>query len=214
MIVFVNINKAEIISLLSQIENLDGLTALLILCFTYIVSNLLILPLGLPLNLMAGMLWGTIIGGLIINVLATIVAGISFYIGRLCGIHFLEGYFKTNVYLNAAKDKFNKHDWQFISLARINPIVPFGLSNYIFGVIPDISFRHYIAVTAIANLVPCLAFASIGSMLKTFTLSNGNIQKIIFRTGISILLISFLYAIKILMPNTIDETAQNEKEPV
>lgn len=194
------LDKPTCLMLLNKIQSYNGLSAFCIFSLVYILSNLLVLPLGLPLCLLAGMLWGTIGGGVLINILATFVAGISFYLGRWFGHYFLEDMYYKYAMLANMKKIFNRYDWQFISLARINPIVPFGLSNYLFGTIPELSFRHYIIVTAIANLIPSLTFASIGSILKTYSVTNGNIQHVILKIGLALLLLTVLFIFKIVLP--------------
>ncbi len=186
------------ISLLVTLQNLHGFTALISITFIFIISSLLILPLGLPLNLIAGIIWGTLGGGILINILATLVASISFFIGRWFGHHFLEKFFKKYPLLINFKNTINRYDWQFIAMARLNPIIPFGLTSYIFGIIPELSFRHYILATFLANLIPCFAFASIGSILKTYSLDNTNIHRLILQIGITLLLISILFTLKML----------------
>lgn len=195
-----HIDKPLCLNLLYVIQSFNGISAILLLSIIYIISNLLILPLGLPISLLAGMLWGTIGGGVLVNILATLVAAISFYLGRWFGLDWLTRVLKKHAFLNNINNTINQYDWQFIMLVRINPIVPFGLSNYLFGVVPGLSFRHYIIATALANLIPTFIFASIGSILKTFSLTNNNIQHFIFQIGITLLLVSALFILKVMIP--------------
>jgi uncharacterized membrane protein YdjX (TVP38/TMEM64 family) len=195
-----------------ELQSVNGIEALWWICIIYIVSNLLLLPFGLPLNLFAGALWGTLYGGILMNILATAVAIISFYIARWASQFLLNDFFLTNAKLRKFKEVFNRYDWQFIFLARINPIVPFNLSNYLFGAIPELSFKHYITATIAANLLPCLAFAAIGSALKTVSLYNQNLHQIILQVGVALLLISFIIIIKMLRSATTTPTSVTIKD--
>jgi uncharacterized membrane protein YdjX (TVP38/TMEM64 family) len=199
-------------SLLAKLQTWNQPTALVTFCLLFIFSNLFLLPVGLPLNLFAGLAWGTLAGGLLVNLLATFVAAISFLLARRFGHYFLNDFFNRHEFLIKLKKTIQIYDWQFVSLARINPIVPFSISNYLFGLIPELSFRHYIFATVIANLVPCFIFASIGSVLKTFSLADDSlVHTSVIKIGIVLLLISILFTIKMFTTNHQKKFTPNEE---
>ncbi len=188
-------------SLLAWLLQLTGFQALICFCLVFILGSIFLLPIGLPLNLLAGLLWGTIAGGILINALATLVAALSFFLAKYAGRYFLNDFFAKYAVLNKLKTTINRYDWQFIAMARINPIVPFSLSNYLFGLIPELSFRHYILATFIANLLPGFAIAAIGSVFKTISLENNPIRYVVIEIGIALLLVSGLIMLKMLAPD-------------
>jgi len=192
---------SDLMTLLTALNTSHAYQALAWFCLIYIFSCLVSIPLGLPLNMFAGLLWGTLLGGLLINVLATLAATLSFFIARMLGHHFLEPYFKRYPRLARAKQIINRYDWQFIFMARINPIVPFSLSNYLFGLIPDLSFKRYIITTIIANLLPCFTFAALGSLFQTFTLPMIHLQDLLLKIGLVFLFLSVLWLLKIMLIN-------------
>jgi uncharacterized membrane protein YdjX (TVP38/TMEM64 family) len=203
-VIFYEIYSHQIIfiELLNKLQKLPEPEMFVYFCLLYIISNLFLLPLGLPLNLFAGLVWGTFSGGLLINLLATFVAAVSFILARTFEHRFLDVFLKKKPNLLKFKDTINKYDWQFISMARINPLVPFSLSNYMFGLIPELSFKHYIIATVLANLLPCFVFASIGSVIKTFSLANNQqIHYLILAIGILLLLISGMLLFKMILSN-------------
>lgn len=189
-------DKQVCIAWLHNIAHYHNAYGLLLLSIIYILSNLFLLPLGLPITLLAGMIWGTLIGGILINVLATSVAVMGFYIGRWFANGFLDDHQRFQ-WLTKINTVVCRYDWQFIFLARINPIVPFGLSNYLFGMMPDLSFKQYFIVTLVANLIPCLAFAAIGEVLNTFTIEGTPIYTLIFKIGCMLSLFSLLFFMKV-----------------
>src|SRR5260221_8404222 len=79
---FLHFKPSLFSNLLSDLQSYNGVNAVFLISATYLLSNLLFLPLGLPLNFLAGMLWGTFLGGILINILATIVAAVSFLLAR------------------------------------------------------------------------------------------------------------------------------------
>ena len=188
-IFLVYFQQEKILFLLEKLKLINSMYAFLIFCCIYLLSNLLLLPLGLPLNFLAGILWGTFLGGIIVNLLATCVAAISFLLIRKFGQPYSEALFRHDL-LQRFRHMIIRFDWQFIVMARLNPLVPFGLSNYLFGFIPNLSFRHYIIATVFANLFPCFIFSSIGSTVKFFPFDMSNIHKIMCNVGITLLLIS------------------------
>ncbi len=196
LIVWVYVSHSGLDSLFYELQTMTGIKALLMFSLVYLTSNLLLLPLGLPLNLLAGLLWGTVLGGLLINGLATLVAGLAFLLARFIGASFFAEQVSRYTILRRFKDTINRYDWQFIFTIRINPIIPFCLSNYLFGLLPGLSFRHYITATVAANLLPSFAFASIGAIFKTVSLTNTNINYWIINLGVALLLITGVWLIK------------------
>lgn len=207
--------KIQWTMIFTMLQTMTGIQLLALFSLLYIVSNLLLFPTGLPLNLLAGILWGTFIGGLLINVLATLAAALSFVIARSFGATFIEKRLNHYTGLRNFKKTINHYDWQFIVMIRINPIIPFCLSSYVFGLIPDLSFRHYILATVIANMLPSFAFASIGSVFKTISLThaNPNIKNWIINIGIALLLLSGTWLLKKYYTINQDLLAQ-EKETI
>jgi uncharacterized membrane protein YdjX (TVP38/TMEM64 family) len=183
------------LSVLDRIQSLEKLS-LLIFCLLFIITNLLLIPIGLPLNLYAGMVWGTAMGGVIISLLATFVAGLAFILSRVFGGMIFGPLYKWFPVLRKFKTLINCSDANFIFASRINPFVPFGVSNYMFGLVEDLSFKRYISVTMVANSIPCFAFAAIGDTLKTFSAYDNDVHTAVLKVGFTLALVSILIFIK------------------
>ena len=194
---------------LIRLESLNEPALLICFSLLFVISNLLLLPLGLPLNLVAGLLWGTLAGGMLINILAAFTATMAFFLARTVGFYFLPGFFDKFTTLQKVKTLINKYDWQCILFARINPIIPSSIANYVFGFIPELSFKNYIVATVIANLIPCLAFASIGAVFKIISVNNTPLHHIILQIGIAISLLSILFIMKMYFGNNKEDVSKN-----
>lgn len=204
----------NLLVIIADMQHWNFYSALFWLSILYIVSTLFFIPIGLPLNLLVGFLWGTLWGGLVINILAIVTASIAFIVARKFGGFFLEKYYQKYKTLRDIDSVINQYDWQFIFMARINPIVPFGLSNYLFGLIHGLSYRRYIIATGLANLIPCFAFASIGALLTSFTPQNRNLHHTLIEIGLVLLFISLLFVLKIFFASKgkINSRKQNEND--
>jgi len=199
---------SSFLSLLNKLQFVSTQEALICFCSIYIVSNLFFVPIGLPLNLFAGMLWGALWGGILINLLAMIVASISFLIARLLGQYFLDNFFSKFSVLRKFNHIFNRNDWQFIFAMRVNPIVPFGASNYLFGLVAGLSFNRYIFATMLGNFIPCFAFSAVGATLKTFSLEDTNVRKAFLKIGLMLVLLSMMFLVKWIVSNRQARVAQ------
>ena len=175
--------KPQITTLITQLLHIKSTSALMILCALFIGGNLFLLPVGLPLNLIAGILWGTFRGGLLINMLAVLVASLSFFLARRYGAGALEKWLGHQRFFQAIKTTVIRYDWQFILMARLNPIAPFSLSNYGFGLISGLAYTTYFWATLIGNLLPCFILAALGATLKENALSNPNVHFYLWRFG-------------------------------
>lgn len=198
---YFHLDQATFLSFLTKIQSFSTQEALVYFCMLYILSSLFLVPIGLPLNLFAGMLWGIFWGGLLINSLAILVASLSFMFTRSFRHSFLDNFFKRYGFFKKYMGFFNRHDWQFIFAARLNPIVPFGISNYLFGLVPGLSFNRYFFATILGNFLPCFAFASVGAVLKTFSLHDNNVRRAFLDISIMLLLVSTVFLLKWTTPS-------------
>ena len=118
----------------------------------YILAEVLAVP-ALPLTASSGYLFGLLPGFLTVLVSATVAAGISFLIGRT--------YLRDWAQMLARKYGGNKWDvidkavskegFKVVLLLRLSPLLPFALSNYLYG-ITSVEFWQFICGT-------CLGFS-------------------------------------------------------
>jgi uncharacterized membrane protein YdjX (TVP38/TMEM64 family) len=67
------------------------------------------------------------------------------------------------------QELYAEHGWKFVAFARLNPIFPTGLLNYLFG-LTSIGLVPYSWATALFLLPPSLAVAWLGREIGSFTL--------------------------------------------
>jgi uncharacterized membrane protein YdjX (TVP38/TMEM64 family) len=161
--------------------------------FIYVFMTIFLAP-TLPLNLAAGFLWGGFFGALITIIACALAAIAAFLIARYLAYDVLKNKFNNNFW-NSLKGKVQKNDWKIIALTRLNPIFPFGLINYFYGLTP-VSFINYLWSTVLFGLPLVALFSYLGDITRSFVLKGqtSNLVKNIFIisfivTGLTILLV-------------------------
>jgi uncharacterized membrane protein YdjX (TVP38/TMEM64 family)/Fe-S oxidoreductase len=176
------ISTEGILNFIKQYKVLAPLLFILI----YAIGPSLFIP-SLPLTLGAGFLWGPFWGVIFSITGATTGASVAFLISRyLIGdtIKKRFGYDRSKW----LKEKVEKHGWKAVAFARLLPVLPFPVLNYMFGVTP-ISFLHYLWATFVFMLPACIAYVAFGSSMGELIL-KGNVKGLII--GIIIASVAFL----------------------
>ena len=96
----------------------------------YVILTITMLP-TLPFNLGAGFLWGAWIGMAYSVIAASIGAILAFLISRHLLSDSLNKRFNHKIWL-WLQNEIEKKDWKIVAFTRINPIFPFGLTNYFY----------------------------------------------------------------------------------
>ncbi len=161
-----------------------------------VISNLLLLPLGLPLNLGAGIVWGMFWGGVLTSIAATLSAIFAYFIARYFAQNMLTAYIHKKGW-EKLLHVTRTHDWQLIFLTRVNPLIPFCVMNYLFG-LTTISFTRYIIVTIATNMLLCFTFSGIGSSIATLKLT-GNLHRAMIELGLALLAGTAIYFLRLVL---------------
>ncbi|MFN3740556.1 MAG: VTT domain-containing protein [Thermodesulfovibrionales bacterium] len=141
----------------------------------YAIGPSIFIP-SLPLTLGAGFLWGPFWGVVFSITGATIGAFIPFLLSRyLLGDIIKErfGYARWQ-WLN---EKVRRHGWKAVAFARLLPVLPFPVLNYLFGITPIPAF-HYLWSTFVFMLPACIAYVAFGSSMEELII-KGNITAFI-----------------------------------
>lgn len=176
--------------------NVHSTLAPLLFIAAFALSIMLLLPVGLPMNLGAGLLWGAWAGGLYTTLGAALAAALSFWIARYLAFRPLAR-LAARKHMAWALHQIATHDWQLIVLTRINPIMPFGIMNYLFG-LTGISFRRYITATVASNMVLSFLFAAVGATISDVLLTQ-NLKSGIWNTGLALLAATVFYLGKLFL---------------
>jgi len=158
----------------------------LLFILIYAIGPSLFIP-SLPLTLGAGFLWGPLWGVVFSITGATTGASVAFLVSRyLMGNTIKErfGYERWKW----LKEKVEKHGWKAVAFARLLPVLPFPILNFMFGVTP-IPFLHYLWASCVFMLPACIAYVAFGSSMGELLL-KGNIKGLII--GILIASIAML----------------------
>lgn len=130
---------------------------------TYALFVVAMLP-ALPLNLAAGFLFGAVAGGTLATVGGTLGCVLSFVVARY--------WLRTALGKHAQSERFagfqnlmERRGWLFVAFIRLNPILPTGPINYMFG-LTRLRLWTYTWTTFVFLLPPAVAFAAIGRAAK------------------------------------------------
>ncbi|MGC9109911.1 MAG: VTT domain-containing protein [Caldimicrobium sp.] len=144
---------------------------------------------SLALTMVAGFLWGPILGGIIALTGATLGATVSFQLAR----YFLKDTIKARLGYEKWKyfdDLTKKHGWKAVAFARLFPLFPFPVINYLFG-LTSIDLKTYVICTYLFMAPAGFAYTGLGYSLKNIFL-HGEIKPLIlvlaFSLGLTLLL--------------------------
>lgn len=147
----------------------------LVFILIYAIGPSLFIP-SLPLTLGAGFLWGPFWGVIFSITGATTGASVAFLVARYLVANTIRERFGYERW-EWLKEKVERHGWKAVAFARIVPIFPFPVLNYMFGVTP-IPFLHYLWSTFVFMLPACIAYVAFGSSMGELIL-KGNVKGLI-----------------------------------
>lgn len=150
----------------------------------YIVAEVLAIP-AAPLTASSGYLFGLVPGFLTVLTSATIAATISFYIGRT----FLREWALRTAskwpQWMAIDNAVNKEGFKVVLLLRLSPLLPFALSNYLYG-LTSVDFWSYVSATFLGFSPGTLAIVYAGSAGKVFHQAHCSMTKFDLPSRISL----------------------------
>jgi len=153
-------------AIIEQYRDNYPVSAVIIFIMIYAVAVIASIP-SLPLNLAAGFFWGGFLGGFYTVLGVTIGSWVSFNAARwLLGQPLAEKF--DNKWASRVQHEFERSGWKFVAFARMNPIIPTSLLNYLLG-LTSLSNRDFIWITFSFLLLPSIAVAYIGDALQALT---------------------------------------------
>jgi len=147
-----------------SVEYIDqlGPTGYLYFSLIYVVAEMLAIP-AIPLTASAGYLFGVVPGTCVVLVSATIAAGGAFLIGRLFLREWVEGLISKSRKFAAIDEAISRKGFQLVLLLRLSPLLPFALSNYLYGM-TKVNFAEYLLGTIIGFTPGTLGFVLTGQV--------------------------------------------------
>jgi len=152
--------KAWLLAIETSIDDL-GLLGPILYGLAYLVAELLMIP-GAILMIGAGYLFGLAAGMAVVWVAATIAAAVSFVIARRLARDRVARFARRHRKFAALDGAVAQANWKMVVLLRFSPVVPFGLSNYMYG-LSRMRFAPYIAATALGMLPGTFLYVYLGT---------------------------------------------------
>jgi len=113
----------------------------------------------------AGLLFGVVGGTALALSGATIGAALAFLVARYLVRDSIQNLAGSNPRFHAIDRAIGENGWKIVGLLRLNPLIPFNLSNYFYG-ITAIRFWPYVLISAIGMLPGTLLYAYLGAVGK------------------------------------------------
>jgi len=130
----------------------------------YAIATVLFLP-GWIFTVTAGLLFGVVGGTAVALSGATIGAALAFLVARYLVRDSIRNLAGSNPRFHAIDRAIGENGWKIVGLLRLNPLIPFNLSNYFYG-ITAIRFWPYALISAIGMLPGTLLYAYLGAVGK------------------------------------------------
>ena len=107
-------------------------------------------------------------GFAVVSAGATLGAALAFLVARYFLRHRVEEAAKNNPKFAAMDEAIGREGWKMVALLRLSPLVPFNLSNYLYGV-TKIGFWPYVAASWAGMLPGTFLYVYIGAAGKEAT---------------------------------------------
>lgn len=131
----------------------------------YVAAVVLFVP-GIVLTLGAGFLFGLGWGIVVVSIASTIAAALAFLIARYLARGAVERLARKSPKFAAIDRAIGKEGWKVVALLRLSPLVPFSLSNYLYG-LTSVRFAPYLATSWAAMLPATLLYVYLGAAGRT-----------------------------------------------
>ncbi len=125
--------------------------------------SMLMLP-SIPFTIVAGFAFGMVKGVISIMFGIAIGAALGFLFARYAARGAIAQKIAANPRFNAIDRAIAKDGWKIVGLLRMCP-VPFGITNYLYG-LTAIEFWRYMGATIVGMLPGCVAFVYVGAFGK------------------------------------------------
>ena len=139
-----------------------GLAGALIFIGIYALAVVLLFPAAI-FTIAAGLIYG-IAGGTAVALLgATLAAGLAFLAGRYLFRDRIKKIVGKNKRFEAIDDAVGVQGWKIVGLLRLSPLIPFNVSNYLYG-ITAIDFWPYLLASFVGMFPGTLLYAYLGAI--------------------------------------------------
>jgi uncharacterized membrane protein YdjX (TVP38/TMEM64 family) len=141
-----------------------GAVGILIFIIVYAVATVLLAP-GSILTIGAGFAFGLWKGFLAVSAGATLGAALAFLVARFVSRKKIESIAQRNETFRKIDNAIGQQGAKLIFLLRLSPVIPFNLSNYLYG-LTAVKFWPYVLASWIGMMPVTFLFVYIGTAGK------------------------------------------------
>ena len=141
-----------------------GTAGILIFIAVYAVATVLLAP-GAILTIGAGFAFGLWKGFLAVSAGSTLGAALAFLVARFIARDRVEAIAKGNEKFRNIDNAIGQQGAKLVFLLRLSPIIPFNLSNYLYG-LTGVKFWPYVLASWIGMMPGTLLYVYIGTAGK------------------------------------------------
>jgi uncharacterized membrane protein YdjX (TVP38/TMEM64 family) len=138
-----------------------GLLGVLLFMLVYVAATVLLFPASI-LTIGAGFIFGVVSGTLVVSIAATTGAALAFLIARYLARNQVETRFAGNPAFKRIDRAIGERGAGLILLLRLSPLIPFNVSNYIYG-LTSVKFWPYVLASWIGMLPGTLLYVYLGT---------------------------------------------------
>jgi uncharacterized membrane protein YdjX (TVP38/TMEM64 family) len=146
---------------LTDAARAHGALGVAVYIVAYAAATVLFLP-GWIFTVTAGLIYGILGGTTVALVGATVGASLAFLVARYLVRGRVERAAQGNEKFKAIDEAIGKNGWKIIALLRLSPLIPFNVSNYLYGV-TRIGFWPYFLSSLFGMLPGTLLYAYLGA---------------------------------------------------
>lgn len=133
----------------------------------YFVLELVAVP-ALPLTLGSGYLFGLVKGTVVVSIAATAASCVAFATARYALRTYIVNIASRYPKFRAIDRAIGREGFKFVFLLRLSPLLPFSISNYLYGV-TSVKFAPYLIGSWVGMLPGTIAYVSAGAAVNALT---------------------------------------------
>lgn len=141
----------------------SGVAGVALFIGLYVITCLLLLP-GFILTYGAGVIFGLKLGIIAVSLGVTLGAAASFLAGRYLLRDWVETRAQHLEKLEGLKQATRMRGWMVVLLARLCPVVPFRISNYVFA-LTEVPFINFVLATFVGTLPGVCLYVHLGTLI-------------------------------------------------
>ncbi|MEX1243771.1 MAG: TVP38/TMEM64 family protein [Thermoanaerobaculia bacterium] len=131
----------------------------------YVLAALLFVP-GSLLTLGAGLAFGLLWGTVIVSAASTVAATLAFLIARYSARDRVAGLAGRYPKFGAIDRAIAEGGWRVVGLLRLSPVVPFSVSNYLYG-LTSVRVGSYVLASWAGMLPATVLYVALGAAGRT-----------------------------------------------